>query len=182
VPRTAIDRVEIVRGGSSDLYGSDALSGVINLLTRPSNRVINIEGSYGTRDTADVSFFAADKWKGFGVAITGEAYRTDGYFIIAPEIKGTADDKAGSKHRALTLRLGYDFSPENSLFLRGSLFDEDRLNGTVLQINDTATESLAVGGHLKTGDGSNWSLTLFGNQQRYHQTFSAVQPIETLKL
>ncbi len=174
VPRTAIDRVEIVRGGSSDLYGSDALSGVINLLTKPSTRVINAEASYGTRDTADISFFAADKWKGFQAALYGEAYRTDGYFIIAPNLRGTADALAASKHRALTLRLGYDFSPENSFFVRGSLFDEDRLNGTVLQINDTATESLAVGGHFKTADGSNWNLTLFANQQRYHQTFSAV--------
>ncbi len=174
VPRTAVDRIEIVRGGSSDLYGSDALSGVINLLTRPSNRTVSFETSYGTRDTADVSFFAADKWRGFSAAVSGEAYRTDGYFIIAPEIKGAADDKAGSKHRALTLRLGYDFTPENSVFVRGSLFDEDRRNGTVIQTNDTASESLAVGGHFKTGDGSNWNLTLFANQQRYHQTFSAV--------
>ena len=174
VPRTAIDRVEVVRGGSSDLYGSDALSGVINVLTRPSNRVVNVEGSYGNRDTADVSFFAADKWKGFNAALYGEAYRTDGYFIIAPELRGTADALAASKHRALTLRLGYEFSPENSFFVRGSLFDEDRLNGTALQTNDTATESLAVGGQFKTADGSNWNLTLFGNQQRYHQTFSTV--------
>lgn len=174
VPRTAVDRIEIVRGGSSDLYGSDALSGVINLLTRPSNRTVSFETSYGTRDTADVSFFAADKWRGFSAALSGEAFRTDGYFIIAPEIKGAADDKAGSKHRALTLRLGYDFTPENSIFVRGSLFDEDRRNGTLIQANDTASESLAVGGHFKTRDGSNWNLTLFANQQRYHQSFSAV--------
>src|SRR5215510_14274578 len=72
VPRAAVDRVEIVRGGSSDLYGSDALSGVINVLTRPSNRVVNAEASYGTRDTSDVTFFAADKWKRFSAAISGE--------------------------------------------------------------------------------------------------------------
>ncbi len=72
------------------------------------------------------------------------------------------------------MRLGYDFTPENSVFARGSLFDEDRRNGTVLQTNDTATESLAIGGRFKTADRSNWNLTLFANQQRYHQTFSAV--------
>ncbi len=175
VPREAVDRIEIVRGGSSDLYGSDALSGVINVLTRPaSNRVVTAQTSYGTRDTADVSFFAADRWKGFTAALSGEAYRTDGYFIIAPEIRGTADDLAASKHRALTLRLGYDFNNDSAVFVRGSLFDEDRKNGTVLQTNDTANESVATGGRFKTGDGSNWNLTLFANQQRYHQTFSTV--------
>lgn len=175
VPRAAVDRIEIVRGGSSDLYGSDALSGVINVLTRPpSNRTISAEASYGNLDTADVSFFAADKWNGFNAAVSGEAFRTDGYFIIAPEIRGAADDRAGSKHRLLTLRLGYDWNSENSVFARGALFDEGRRNGTLLQYNDTATESLAVGGRFRTGDGSNWNLTLFANQQRYHQSFTAV--------
>src|SRR5262249_13232637 len=114
VPREAVDRVEIVRGGSSDLYGSDALSGVINAVTRPSSRVVSAEASYGTRDTADVSFFAAGRWKGFNAAVYGEAYRTDGYFIIAPAIRGTADDRAASKHRAITLRLGNDFNNDNA--------------------------------------------------------------------
>jgi outer membrane cobalamin receptor len=34
VPVTAVDRVEILRGGASDLYGADALAGVIQVLTR----------------------------------------------------------------------------------------------------------------------------------------------------
>lgn len=174
VPRAAVDRIEVVRGGSSDLYGSDALSGVINVLTRPSSRVVNAEAGYGTRDTSDVTFFAADKWRGFGAAISGEAFRTDGYFTIAPNIQGTADDRAASKHRSLNLRFGYDWSPENAVFVRGALFDEDRKNGTVLQINDTANESVATGGRFRTPDGSNWNLTVFANQQRYHQTFSTV--------
>lgn len=175
VPRLAVDRVEIVRGGSSDLYGSDALSGVINVLTRPpSHRIVNVESSYGNRDTADVTFFAADRWRGFSAAVSGEAFRTDGYFIIAPEIKGTADARAASQHRALSLRLAYDWSNDASVFARGTLFDEDRKNGTVLQLNDTANESLATGVRFKTPDGSNWNLTLFANQQRYHQTFSTV--------
>lgn len=175
VPRAAVDRVELVRGGSSDLYGSDALSGVINVISRPpSHRVINAEAGYGNRDTADVTFFAGDKWKSFSASVAGEAFRTDGYFIIAPEIRGAADDLAASKHRALTLRLTNEWNATNAVFVRGSLFDEDRRNGTKVQTNDTALESLAAGGRFRTADGSDWNLTLFANQQRYHQTFSAV--------
>jgi outer membrane receptor protein involved in Fe transport len=175
VPRASVDRVELVRGGSSDLYGSDALSGVINVITRsPSQRVINVETGYGNRDTADVTFFASDAWKGFSVSVAGEAFRTDGYFIVAPEIRGLADDRAASKHRALTLRLTNEFNATSAIFVRGSLFDEDRRNGTKVQTNDTASESLAAGGRFRTADGSGWNLTLFANQQRYHQTFSAV--------
>jgi outer membrane receptor protein involved in Fe transport len=175
VPRAAVDRIELVRGGSSDLYGSDALSGVINVISRPpSQRVINAEAAYGNRDTADTTFFAGDKWKGFSASVAGEAFRTDGYFLIAPEIRGTADDLAASKHRALTLRLENDWNASDAVFLRGSLFDEDRRNGTKAQTNDTASESLVAGGRFRTSEGSDWNLTLFANQQRYHQTFSTV--------
>jgi iron complex outermembrane recepter protein len=175
VPRAAVDRIELVRGGSSDLYGSDALSGVINVISRPpSQRVINAEAAYGNRNTADTTFFAGDKWKSFSASVAGEAFRTDGYFLIAPEIRGTADDLAASKHRALTLRLENDWNASDAVFLRGSLFDEDRRNGTKAQTNDTVSESLAAGGRFRTSEGSDWNLTLFANQQRYHQTFSAV--------
>src|SRR5499433_978830 len=175
IPRAAVDRVELVRGGSSDLYGSDALSGVINVISRPpAPRVINAEAAYGNRNTADTTFFAGDKWKSFSASVAGEAFRTDGYFLIAPEIRGTADDLAASKHRALILRLQNDWNANDSAFLRGSLFDEDRRNGTKAQTNDTASESLVAGGRFRTSEGSDWNLTLFANQQRYHQTFSAV--------
>lgn len=175
VPRAAVDRIELVRGGSSDLYGSDALSGVINLITRPpSERVINAEAAYGNRETADVTFFASDKWNGFSASVAGEAFRTDGYFVIAPEIRGAADARATSLHRAITLRLTNEWNATDAVFLRGSLFDEDRDNGTNLQTNDTATESLATGGRIRTPDGSDWNLAVFANQQRFHQSFTAV--------
>jgi outer membrane receptor protein involved in Fe transport len=175
VPRAGIDRIELVRGGSSDLYGSDALSGVINLISRPpTGRVINAEASYGTRDTGDLTFFASERWKGFAIAVSGEAFKTDGYFVIAPEMRGTVDEEAASKHRVVTLRFQHQWDVENYVFARGSLFDEDRRNGTRLQRNDTATESVAAGGRLRTSDGSNWNLALFANQQRFHQSFTAV--------
>jgi outer membrane receptor protein involved in Fe transport len=175
VPRAAIDRIELVRGGSSDLYGSDALSGVINLLTRPaSQNTVNIEASFGTRRTSDFTFFESLRWKSLSVGFSGESTDTEGYFIIAPNVRGAADARAASTHRSVHLRLGYDFSPESAIFVRGSLFDEDRKNGTVLQVNDTVNESVAAGARFRTPDGSNWNATLFANQQRYHQTFSTV--------
>lgn len=175
VPREAIQSIEVERGGASHLYGSDALSGVISLNTRAASApTISASASYGNLQTGDVSFFAGDRFGKLNLAVYGEAYRTDGYFIIAPGIRGRADARAASQHRTLTLRTGLDFNTSNSIFVRGTLYDQDRKNGTVLQVNDTKTESLAVGGKAQTPDKSSWTFSLYGNQQRYHQSFTAV--------
>ncbi len=175
IPREAIQTIEVERGGASHLYGSDALSGVISLNTRNvAAPTISASSSYGNLQTGDVSFFAGDKFGKVNLAAYGEAYRTDGYFIIAPEIRGLADTRAASQHRTLTVRTGIDFDAGNALFVRGSLYDQDRKNGTVLQVNDTKTESLALGGKAQTPDKSSWTFSLYGNQQRYHQSFTGV--------
>lgn len=175
VPREAIQSIEVERGGASHLYGSDALSGVISLNTRnATSPTISASASYGNLQTGDVSFFAGDKFGKLNLATYGEAYRTDGYFIIAPEIRGTADTRAASKHRTITVRTGFDFDTSNAIFLRGSLYDQDRENGTVLQVNDTKTESLVFGGKAQTPDKSSWTYSVYANQQRYHQSFTSV--------
>lgn len=175
IPREAIQSIEVERGGASHLYGSDALSGIISLNTRQATApTISASASYGNLQTGDVSFFAGNRFGKLNLATYGEAYRTDGYFIIAPEVRGLADTRAASQHRTITVRTGWEFDANNALFARGSLYDQDRKNGTVLQVNDTKTESLAVGGKLQTPDKSSWTFSLYGNQQRYHQSFTGV--------
>jgi outer membrane receptor protein involved in Fe transport len=175
LPRRAVEQIEVVRGGSSDLYGSDALSGVIQVLSRSLPRpTIDLELTTGTRGTHDLTLFGGHRWNNFTASLAAEGLTTDGYFLLAPELRGAADQEARSRHRLLAPRFTWQPRDAASLFLRGSLFDENRHNGTRLQQNRTATESLAVGGRLDTPDGSRWTLTLFANQQRFHQGFTAV--------
>lgn len=52
VPLNDVERIEIVRGGASALYGADALGGVVNILTRPPGSDTRIQtsvaaGSFG---------------------------------------------------------------------------------------------------------------------------------------
>src|SRR5579864_2866663 len=57
VPREAIANVEVFRGGASNLYGSDALGGVVQFMTRqPEERpAFTLETSYGNERTPDLS-------------------------------------------------------------------------------------------------------------------------------
>ena len=52
VPRTELASVEVLRGGASSLYGSDALGGVIQFVTRtPTSTAATVDLSYGNENT-----------------------------------------------------------------------------------------------------------------------------------
>jgi outer membrane receptor protein involved in Fe transport len=55
IPQALIERVEIITGGASTVYGSDALAGVVNFITRDDFEGFNIEGSYGITEKGDAA-------------------------------------------------------------------------------------------------------------------------------
>src|SRR5690348_7110620 len=60
VPRQSISNIEVTEGGASDLYGSNAMGGVINVRTKPLNfSRASLEASYGNESTPDISFSSA---------------------------------------------------------------------------------------------------------------------------
>lgn len=63
VPLDAIDHIEILRGSGSTLYGSDAVTGVINIITRPTASddpiEVRLRGGIGNFGTNEQSGFAA---------------------------------------------------------------------------------------------------------------------------
>jgi iron complex outermembrane receptor protein len=67
LPLDAISRMEVLRGSGSTLYGSDAVGGVINLVTAPPNPADNLElrlrvgyGSFGTNEESGFLAFTHD--------------------------------------------------------------------------------------------------------------------------
>ena len=55
IPQALIERVEIITGGASTVYGSDALAGVVNFITRDDFEGFTIEGSYGVSERGDAA-------------------------------------------------------------------------------------------------------------------------------
>ena len=71
VPIENIERVEILRGASSALYGADAMGGVINIITRiPDRAAAKLTASYGRFATQDYSLTASQKIRNTGFFIS----------------------------------------------------------------------------------------------------------------
>jgi outer membrane receptor protein involved in Fe transport len=175
VPRAALERIEVVRGGESELYGSSAMGGVVQFIRRPSTTdAIVLETSAGSQSTGTASLFAAVKRNAWSGSVAADWLSTAGYILVADDQRGRVDREADADHRALDFTLSRALDEDNArAFVRASHFDESRNNGTPLQVNDTTTRQLALGADLRALGGS-VALRAYGSDQDYTQTFSAI--------
>ena len=173
IPLAAVDRVEVVRGATGDLYGAGALGGVVQLLTvQPSRTRARATFDGGSHDTFRGSFFGAAEKDGWNASGAYEGVRTDGVFVLASELRGIADTRADSDYKTGFATLGKRGNDWH-VNLRGAGYSEDRSNGTVVQVNTTEWQqlSLDVGGFV---GGGIFELHGVGSAQDYYQTFSFV--------
>lgn len=175
VPRAAVERVEVLRGSASDLYGSAALSGVIQVVRRSAGdpRLV-LEVSGGERDSADGSLYAGRRWGLWGASVSAEGATTGGYVPVAAGERGPVDAPADSRHTAAEGAIELEIGGLR-LGLRGSRYEETRDNGTGLQDNATAITSWSAGLDGPAAGGS-LSVRAWGGEQDFRQDFSAVSP------
>jgi len=69
IPLEMIERIEIVKGPGSVLYGSDAMAGVINIITKPTpdRTILGFQAGYGSHETQIGSLYWGTKVDSFGV-------------------------------------------------------------------------------------------------------------------
>ncbi len=120
-----VERIEIIRGPGSVQFGSAAIGGVVNVITRkgdgkPGGFIEQEMGSYGFRKTiAGVS----GRIGGFDYSVTGSLASMDDYETGDDEKyfnSGYDDDIRGS------VNLGYEFAPGNRIGVTYTHFEIDR--------------------------------------------------------
>ena len=175
VPQSSLNQVQLVPGGISALYGNDALGGVINLETKSAIQTEgSVEGSYGNENSPFGSGWGALCFGKWALVGSGEGFRTDGYISVPSDVRGSVDTPVNSRYGSGTVRLERIFSDRGRMFLSGSLYGEDRNNGTPLQVNDTTVRQLAFGTDWNSPEAGLFTLRLYGGTQNYHQTFSSI--------
>jgi outer membrane receptor protein involved in Fe transport len=178
IPQAAVDRIEVVRGATGDLYGADALGGVIQVLTFAPDRTrarAAIEG--GSFDTFRGSLFGGAEKNGWAASGAYEGTTTDGAYTVAPEARGPIDTRADSDYQTGFVTGGRQAGAWHA-WLKGALYTEERGNGTPRQVNSTDWQQLSgtAGGDLAGGV---WQAQIAGSSQDYYQTFSAVSADRT---
>jgi len=131
-------RIEVLRGEQSALYGSDAVGGVINIITRAGEIREQWRASVeaGSRETLEGQFTGIIPLGRASLSINGNAFNTEGF-----DISGQNGEKDGADSRRLSIGLNrvevgsVTVSANGAVNLRKAEFDEDsdfdgRLNNT----------------------------------------------------
>ena len=161
-----LERIEIVKGASSAVYGSDAIGGVINMITRKPRSPVeaSVATSGGSLNRFDVRGdlgFVKDKWSGFFEA---ERHKQNPFTLI-PSSFGTTGP--GFRRYDYLGKLGYEFSDRFKLkatahsFVnqdRGSLFSS---SGPTNSVTDDSAQHYAVSVDVGLTSMTRWNLRGF---------------------
>jgi outer membrane receptor protein involved in Fe transport len=180
VPRASLANVEVFRGGASNLYGSDALGGVVQFITRQPETsqlgrpAFTLETSYGNERTPDLSFWTGTRVGQWDISLASEMFRTDGYIIVPTWQRGSVDAAANSEDATVDFTVGHKLRDKGRVFARGSFYTEFRNNGTHIQTNDTRMGEGAVGFDQQFSGSDSLTFRAYGQVQGYDQRFSSV--------
>lgn len=101
-----VERVEVVKGPRSTLYGSDAIGGVINIITRGAEAGASAQAGYGSFDTKNASFSAGFGDESLGARIAAAWEDSAGF----PTRVGDTEDR-GYENTSFTAAAHADAGP-----------------------------------------------------------------------
>ena len=101
IPPDAVAGVNVATGGGSDLYGSSALGGVIDVIpARPTETLFEGTLAGAAEDTTDGHGRLDLRQRAWGESLAGEGLRTAGYVPTAPEFVGLVDRAANVHYQS----------------------------------------------------------------------------------
>jgi outer membrane receptor protein involved in Fe transport len=173
VPRLFLQGAEIEHGGGSGVWGNGALAGSISLVSAPpaNGGEADFEaGAFGTR-SAEVAAGAVTSQG--SMRVDARDFSTDGFYNLTPSTRGAVDRPLSSDHRLAEATVEKTVGRVTAT-VTGSLFDESRGNGTVLQNNTTheAQVSLALRG--ASAAGFDWNAVAYAERESFSSYFTSV--------
>lgn len=117
IPVSLIERIEIVRGPRSSLYGSEAIGGVIQIFTKQGKGETTTHASIGTgsKNTQSISAGISGGNKSTSYSINAEHFKTDGITARTDSIRNPDED--GYENNSANLTLSHSFNNKTKLSL-----------------------------------------------------------------
>ncbi|HZX75983.1 MAG TPA: TonB-dependent vitamin B12 receptor [Lysobacter sp.] len=195
IPAEQVERIEIVRGPFSSLYGSEAIGGVIQIFTRKPHGAFSPNASIGVgsqntqRVSAGIGGRGSDAQRGGWYAINAAHQDTDGINAY----RGTRNfdpDRDGYRNTSLTLQGGYRFSEQWDADLRAFRAEgRNEYDGSANDVADIVQQ--VVGGRVRYAPtnrvkftaGAGTSADLSDNYLRgvYSSTFDTRREVASLQ-
>ncbi len=172
-----IKQVEIIKGPSSSLYGSEALGGVVNIITEtPKDKQLRGDVSYrfASFNTHDANMNLKQKRGKLGYSFFANALYSDGY-DLRPEVDGQT--VAPFHNYTINGQINYDFSNKLSLFASGRYYTQEQ--EVAFAVNDALIEGEGVinegNVHLRMDSkmGANWQL----QYEFYYTNYKATEEL-----
>jgi len=115
LPMNNIDRIEIVRGGNSALYGADAIGGIINIISsRPTETLkLHADASFGSFDYKRYSLDVRERIQGLGFVfgvMHDQAVGNYPFIFHRPGLTDTTQKRDGADFTRTQLYLNTDYS------------------------------------------------------------------------
>jgi vitamin B12 transporter len=130
-----LERIEVLRGPASALYGSDAIGGVVNMFPRRGGETpldAFLEVASGSFDTRRLLLGAAGSAADFDYGVSGEWLETDGHDLVPARMATHSGDPDGASVSTLTANLRRDagaFAFDALLRMRESEAQFDTFSG-----------------------------------------------------
>ncbi|QNK84130.1 TonB-dependent receptor [Aliarcobacter cryaerophilus] len=121
-----IERIEVIKGAQSSIWGADASAGVINIITKSAQDGThgNVTVEYGRYNSKTTKANISHKNENFDAKLGVTRVDTDGFSAISPkssEAKNYEDD--GYENTTVNLKLGYNFDQNNRVSTSYEIID-----------------------------------------------------------
>jgi iron complex outermembrane receptor protein len=146
-----LERIEVIQGPASALYGNNAMGGVINLITRKPEKPFEgsfkvLYGSYNTLGTsARIAGSQVREGKGLYWSIDGLYRQGDGYYLDPPEFMDPTDVKTYLKEYGSNAMVGYAFGDAGTVDLYFDYYNELRGAGRQIHVEGGSYEATVTG-------------------------------------
>ncbi len=177
-----IKKIEIVKGPSSSLYGSEAMAGVINIITDATmGAPLTIGLRYGTYNTLDANIETKLQSKNFQYQGFVNSYNTDGY-SIRPNSNSRVTTPVG--RYSTTQQIKWDLSNKTN-FLLNARFTNEKIQNEIAVANNGVTIYSIGKENIKDVNASSslnhrFNSTLKTSLRLYTTTYDAVQNLLTI--